>query len=360
MSKKKPITIKRTFSRLFFLALLIVCMELILLLSLSLSVSSLHKRSVIVPILQQTQVVGLDQSSYKILRLQLQDLVLRRDPRVALNFLKNKMAHDSKVMASCHELLHDLGKQSYEKYHDFAKAMQFRDETCISGYTHGVIEAYFTTSPQIFSHFTSVCAHYQSGTYVRWECNHGIGHGLMYFTANNLPYSLKKCLQFTKTSDQDACASGIYMENFNSDLSLHPSRYVSFSDPLKPCREYNIYPVECYSTAPIFFLNYRNYDFSGALAWCDSAPVFYRQYCYRGVGEQMARRQFASPVATEQLCSSQGKKKQLPCISEMVSWYLDYYASEKELMPVCNKLRPEDKQMCLQEAEESVRTHFFH
>src|SRR5207302_2003524 len=102
---------------------------------------------------------------------------------------------------------------------------------------------------------STMCTQYTPNTYSRFECQHGIGHGLMYYTGNDVPHSLQKCDTFSGTFDQDACYSGVYMENFNSDETMHPSKYLYTDDPFRLCLEHAKYQDECYNNAPFYFLN---------------------------------------------------------------------------------------------------------
>ena len=67
----------------------------------------------------------------------------------------------------------------------------------------------------------TMCDQYRSGSYMSWQCYHGIGHGLMFYTANDLPRSLKMCEGFDTDFSRSNCANGVFMENFNADQKLH-------------------------------------------------------------------------------------------------------------------------------------------
>ena len=51
------------------------------------------------------------------------------------------------LCASCHDLVHEVGREAYKKYGDFSEAMKYQDEVCNSGYLHGYIESRFRRAP---------------------------------------------------------------------------------------------------------------------------------------------------------------------------------------------------------------------
>ncbi len=96
-------------------------------------------------------------------------------------------------------MVREIGHAAYEKYDDFGKAMKYQDELCSSGYVHGVIEERFAQSGDILTDMKTMCADYRAGGYLQWQCYHGIGHGVMYYTSNDLP-APSKCATLPKTS----------------------------------------------------------------------------------------------------------------------------------------------------------------
>lgn len=272
----------------------------------------------------------------------------KQNPRVAIAQLESEMQKNPKVLASCHELLHVIGRASYRKYNSFTEAMLYRNDLCVSGYVHGVIEAFSWQNKNNSKKIMSVCNNTPQGKYSRWACIHGIGHGLMFSSESNVPYSLNKCSQFTTYFDQDACYSGVYMQNFNFDPDDHPSKYVSFTDPFQACRFPSNHQDECYYNAPIFYLNYRPGDYKGALQWCSNAPLVYQKNCYEGVGSQITAQIFHDPKKIEVVCRANGNGTTKACLLGMMSWYIDYYASLGPAEKICSTLDKQDESLCQQ------------
>jgi hypothetical protein len=95
--------------------------------------------------------------------------------------------------------------------------MKYRDELCNSGYLHGIIESKFSQSEDVFADMKAMCGRYEPGRYMSWQCYHGIGHGAMFYTSNDLPRSLEMCDGFEDEFERSSCANGVFMENFNTE-----------------------------------------------------------------------------------------------------------------------------------------------
>ena len=49
----------------------------------------------------------------------------KHDPGIAMEMLKKQGDKNPIILGSCHELLHELGRASYRKYHDLSKIETF-------------------------------------------------------------------------------------------------------------------------------------------------------------------------------------------------------------------------------------------
>src|SRR5579862_9167789 len=92
------------------------------------------------------------------------------------------MAADPSFAKDCHPLLHQLGRAAYSYYGSYAAAIKYQNELCNSGYTHGVLEAYLAKSTTIASTLKTACTSMASQKFNSWQCYHGLGHGVMQLT----------------------------------------------------------------------------------------------------------------------------------------------------------------------------------
>lgn len=218
----------------------------------------------------------------------LTNLVEEQDPGVALQTYSLAIQTDPSALEACHKLGHLIGKLAYAKYEDFSQAMQFQNDICGSGFNHGVIAAYINAvGPTIFSKYLQICKNND------YYCQHGVGHGLMFVTDNDLPRAVALCAKFGTLEERTACAEGVFMENFETDDESHQSLYLRPTDPYYPCSEYGtIYEDTCAYYSGRYHLKLAPGNTLGtranqALTQCYLVTNPYA--CSRGVGSAIAR-----------------------------------------------------------------------
>ncbi len=292
----------------------------------------------------------LSLNEYTKIRDELITTLSKQDPRVALRTLREKAKEENAVARSCHGLVHELGHAAYEKYEDFGQAMQYQDDMCNSGYLHGIIESHFTKSQDIFATMQTVCSDYSPTQFIGWECYHGVGHGLMYYTTNDLPKSLTYCESYDEISKRMACVNGVFMENFNVDQKLHISKYVKAQEPFYPCTEQKYeYKADCYLYAPTYFLSLNKNKYVEALTLCKTAEKEFQLTCISGVGSQTIKENINNPTSVESICIQAGSlEEQNACITGMVGLYINHFGGLDEAKQLCNKLKKPNQLVCKQ------------
>ncbi len=285
-------------------------------------------------------------------------LVEDENPRVALDRLRDETEKDGALLDSCHPLVHEIGRAAYEKYEDFGEAMKYQDEVCNGGYLHGLIESRLSESTDVFADMKTMCDPYPPGSFLGFECYHGIGHGAMFYTANDLPRSLEMCDAFANASKRSSCANGVFMENFNADQELHLSEFLREDDPFYPCMEQaERHKEDCYLYAPTYFLSLNKDDYVGALQWCEGAEADFRPACTYGVGMQTMKENMGDPKFVESTCAK-GKPGQVAqCIRGMVGLYINHHASIEPARTLCERLEPSNQPTCY--AQVDSRAHRF-
>ena len=285
---------------------------------------------------------------FEAIRAHLNRLVNRHGPRAALAWLQTGMARDTAVLRSCHALAHEIGHAAYFKYRNFAAAMSYQDDLCGSGYVHGVVEARLAGVVNVYSEMVRICAPY-AATILSGKCYHGVGHGLMNVTHNDLPLSLRWCDRYPDPNDRIRCYEGVFMENFSTDQQVHSSRYLKPSDPLFPCaQEPERYKGSCYFYAPIYYLNLHYEHYRGALALCDRAPAPYVRTCVTGTGSRIEKQNIDNPGFVERLCATASGTRVDACIDGMVSYALVNYNSVRRAHTLCEHLQAAHRRACLQ------------
>jgi plastocyanin len=289
----------------------------------------------------------LSDDRYEEARDELTSLVREENPRVALNRLGEEMETDDAILRSCHPLVHAIGHEAYEKYRDVGEAMKYRNEVCNSGYLHGVIERRFSESEDILADVKTMCEPYRPGSFVSWQCYHGLGHGVMFYTANDLPRSLEMCEGLDTEFGRSNCVNGVFMENFTADQKLHVSKFLKESDPFYPCQEQADHlKSDCYIYAPTYFLNLNPNDYAAALEWCRGAETGFDGACAYGVGMQVMKENLNEPGFVESTCTNGAPGQTQPCIQGMTALYISHHGSLEPARELCGRLEPSNQPAC--------------
>jgi plastocyanin len=274
-------------------------------------------------------------------------LVRDQDPKVALDQLRDDIQTDDALSRSCHAIVHEIGHEAYKKYEDFGEAMKYQSEMCNSGYLHGIIESHFSESEDVFADMQTLCDPYPPKSFLSWQCYHGLGHGLMYYTANDLPRSLEMCDAFESRTDSSNCTNGVFMENFSADQKLHLSDYLKESDPFYPCAEQTErHKRNCYTYAPTYYLSLNKNDYVGALEWCKGAEASFVSTCVFGVGAQTMKEKVNDPESVESICMNSDAELVASCIKGMVDLYANHHGSVKPVEQLCGQLQVSNRQTC--------------
>jgi hypothetical protein len=161
---------------------------------------------------------------------------------------------DVGVREACHPVSHAIGRETMVLTKTIDAAFAACDLTCQSGCYHGAMERFLRGEADDAEHIS--LAEVQKKAVgacnpalpmrLRFQCLHGLGHAVDYYTGYQLRPSLKVCDAvsddgWTRTS----CYGGVFMENI---VAVEPSkRDVSPTDYHYPCSAVDAqYKSECY------------------------------------------------------------------------------------------------------------------
>ncbi len=277
---------------------------------------------------------------YESAEIELQKIFKTKGPSAALDRLTAIATSDMQLAGLCHGLAHDLGHLAQELL-GFTGALTIQDDVCGSGYVHGVIEQELSAHIEDFeSRFQTLCPPDDA------RCFHGLGHGLMYVTENDLPISLKHCRTFHMSFQRIQCFEGVFMENFAADSIAHPSAYLFPDDPYKTCRE-QPEPEKgvCSFYFPRYFLRVHPSAYADLLSFCQTLPASSARACIKGAGSAAMKSFVLEPGRALDVCTlpPHPETKSL-CIEGMLSYLIVHYASilpaekfcEEHLKPLWN------------------------
>lgn len=289
----------------------------------------------------------LSDEEYQVQLDSLETVLRTTGPQDALQQLRIAAAADERVSRSCHSLAHSLGHQAYIEYAGFAEAMLYQDEICNSGYLHGIIEAHFSDLSDVFTALQTICAAYSEQSFVSWQCYHGVGHGLMFYTANDLPEAIRLCETYATDFARTSCLNGVFMENFNADSEVHTSEFVRPDDPFFPCATQTPeHKVLCYTYAPSYYIRVHPGAYAQALDWCTGGEQEFVPYCIHGVGSQAMKDNIQHPEVVEKLCSQAPGEQSQACIGGMTSLYINHFGQIEPAQELCQDLHLSNQATC--------------
>ena len=280
----------------------------------------------------------------------LQSLVKNADPSAAFTQLALLAAHDPKIAIDCHELTHEIGDAAYDKYGSFKAAFIYNDYMCGSGYIHSLVVNTFLNTTDPSTIINSICDG-QDG-----YCFHGIGHGLMFFTHNDVPKAIEYCDELRTPEQKNRCSEGVFMQNFQPGQD-DPTPYVYPNDPLKVCRDQSTYKTACYLYAGEYLAAHWD-KISPLFDMCTASEAKYVTRCDSGIGAYLMALHIRDAKQAEAVCNTAPSVAIThACIDGMVSYHLVDYSSISKTQAMCDSLLTANQATC--NASLNIRRRFY-
>jgi hypothetical protein len=270
--------------------------------------------------------------------------------------LKARAERSSYVLAQCHPLTHVIGRIAAESFADVANAYAKGDSYCWSGYYHGVLETFVnrTGNEHIEEKLNTMCASLnkdRSYSFDYYNCVHGLGHGLMALSDNDIPSSLTKCDSLTGDWEQQSCAGGVYMENVIADGLNHATNWLDPKRPLFPCDiSADKYKNTCYLMQTSYMLKINGGDFVKTFAWCRDAGA-YQNTCHQSLGRDASGRNSSDLKSTHDICLLGRDQTEITnCVIGAVKDFISYFHSDAQGITLCKSFDEPIRQTCLDTA----------
>ncbi len=205
----------------------------------------------------------------------------------------------------CHGGAHHLGRMAFAEYG--AAAAAGLADSCQSGMRHGVMEQLFVGRgvANLAEDVDALCPDVDDA-FGRHQCFHGVGHGVMAWTAYELEDALGICGRLSDESGQRSCYSGVFMENVVSGMSGavgQRSGYVNAEDPHYPCNALpERYVSDCYWYQTSQMLNVFGQDLERVADACLEAPVIGQRACFGSYGRDVGAAHRRNPYLVVQYC----------------------------------------------------------
>ena len=265
----------------------------------------------------------------------LTDLMKTQGINASFKYTEQQIQTNPSFAKDCHPLLHELGHAAYAYYGGYAKAIVYQNELCDSGYTHGVLESYLSSGPDITQALQSACTG-ETTTFNQWQCYHGLGHGVMLVSFEDIDRSTSLCNTLPSDFSRSACINGVFMQHFvvtDHDGSVPKTNPTSLHDcAIQPLD----YKPACYNYAPSAYLTINNGQYASALKWCHTAEKNYVPDCIGGVGSQAMKENITNISKVTDVCTEAGKAYTDVCINGAVGMYVYFMGSSKQALQLCN------------------------
>lgn len=303
---------------------------------------------------------GADSSNFDCYENYYTKLVEEKGIAAAVADIRKRYAANSYVYVQCHPLMHVIGRAASERFGNPGDAFAEGDSFCWSGYYHGVMEGIIGRIglKNLASQMNRICVNIRDRTtygFDYYNCVHGLGHGLMAITQDELFQSLDWCGKLAGSWEQASCASGIFMENIIIDGKNHKTKYLRADEPLYPCMAVEEkYKYPCYLMQSSYVLKVVGADFVKIFEWCEKADPDYRKICYQSIGRDASGNSIADIERTRNSCLL-GKPgdEQENCAIGAVKDFISYYHSDKKAKELCNSFAAENlRSVCLETAEQ--------
>ena len=277
----------------------------------------------------------------------------------ALADLRVLSARDATARGFCHALAHEAGHAGYKKYGDIAAAFRHGDGTCWSGYYHGVLEAYAETAdrPGLEERVSDVCDGISDTDRDRFNCVHGLGHGLLAYANDDIDAAIALCDRLRNDRERDTCHAGVFMQNvINEDFTGHKASFRA-DDPDFPCDAVDVkYRRVCYNRQTTHLLRIFDGDFTKVFAACAAlGDAELADACALGVGRDAAAHAVGDVRRTRVLCLKGGDVRQRTACFVGAARFLSFYESEGKARAFCGSVRDKDERAaCLETVEERL------
>jgi cytochrome c553 len=267
------------------------------------------------------------------------NLAYKQGPERTLAELAKDDKSISDVHDDCHQISHWVGRAGLAYYkNDAGVALSHGAMTCNSGYYHGVMQLAFAglPRPEVFAKAKKLCSNpvLHKSEFLLYQCFHGLGHGLMIYSGDDLPWSLKTCHRLPDNINGDSCTGGVFMQNL--DTTMGASRYLRPNNPIYPCNIVSEYDKSyCYLivTARILAVDHDNW--TKTAWWCRRSDKGWVATCFESYGRDASGYTTYHAAKTVRICRLAGWN--MGDCMDGASWdYANNYAGGKQSVAICN------------------------
>jgi hypothetical protein len=277
----------------------------------------------------------------------------------ALQLIQRFEIEDADLRRDCHPVVHAIGRETYRIKGTIHESFAACDQTCHSGCYHGSVERFLRGEDiyrQANRHPSAVelkqkaalaCDPKLADRY-RFQCYHGLGHALLFFTRYQLVPSLEVCDALPNDWSQSACYGGVFMENVSN--ATPELRDLSPTDYHYPCDKLAAkYRRECY-VMQTSRMSEMGLSTERIFEECDKSGE-YRFQCAQSAGRDLSNYVRLGQIQpTARKCQAAGGESKRACIEGVIYALIDNTWDGRYAMPFCAALAEDrDQSDCFSE-----------
>lgn len=311
-------------------------------------------------------------------------LVERNQVRLAMTALEVLSERDPAIRARGHDYTHVVGINAWTPGEDVSAVYESCTGLFQSGCYHGVVQAYLDANGADSANVANLCDLInvtRTNLWLRFQCVHGLGHGLVQARQLHLRQALEGCDWLFDDWDKESCYGGAFMEFIvaGRGQSHHPhGRHQAAdtaparpgggehdahaahaghapaaappdtfairnpADPLYPCSALATrYQRSCYGMQAGIVIETTGPDFARIAAACDGAPATMRPACYQGIGTYVSGFTVRDPARSVELCMLGSPDHRAWCFVGVVKNFIDVTANPADGFDFCRRLGDE-------------------
>jgi hypothetical protein len=309
---------------------------------------------------------------------ELRGLIETQGIPAALDRLEAMAAKDPKVLNTAHDYAHAIGQFSYGYFGSVTATFGQCRETFQSGCYHGVLEAYLEENPKLtpdqIAELCDVSVAPGASNVLRFQCIHGLGHGLTASYEHDIYRALRACDFLRQDWDRGSCYSGVFMENIifamhqlqaqsgGGDGHDHGGAghryYLEPQDPLYPCNVLDEkYKPECFVMKTSAILLFNGQNFKQAAAECDRAGA-YVHLCYQSIGRDVSSHVYRNPKKALPMCMQGDPRYRGYCLIGAAKNMIDVTWKTDEARALCKAAPADYKDQCYTAIGEQIGNIF--
>jgi hypothetical protein len=306
-------------------------------------------------------------------------LVKERRIRLAMGTLARIGELDGDVRRHGHDYSHVIGINAWRPGQDIGEAYEQCTELFQSGCYHGVIQVYLTAQGISDTTVPELCNSIPSARdvlFLRFQCVHGLGHGMVMLHQAHLPKALAGCDLLLSAWDRDSCYGGAFMEfiltgrgQSHGEHAAHVAAELAAADTsggrgqaahdtadehaghdmpadtfairrpgdlLYPCNVLgDKYQRACYAMQAGIMVESVGLDFRRIAEGCDRAPEPWLPTCYQGIGTYVSGTTVRDPAAAVKECGLGRVEYQPWCYIGVVKNFIDVTARPEDGLEFC-------------------------